>query len=1254
MNKLLSESPQKGVNRMLQGMPVFALCTSRIHNPEVRESVLAFVQEAHSRGYGVLVFNASLEQSADGKGNASCYSVFDLIPFQITDMIVVMRETINNRTVTDTIAQIAKEHRIPLLSYDGKMDGIPSVYSYSNQAFDDLLEHVFGVHQCQRVDFLTGIRGHYGSECMVMAYREALRRHGLPFEEERVGYGEYWEDPAIQETERFLSIDTPQAIVCVNDEMALAVCAVLRHHGLRVPEDVIVTGADSIVREQYHTPRLTTCVKDYAKLSAAAIDTAELILDGEDVNLEISISPEVRISESCGCCITEQRDQNDAVRKLYRHLKLCVHQESEEHWMLGDMLERRQPTVIDYLEVISRHIPAEAYLCLRDCLAPDLAEQDLRHFGDESELMSTVMRKRGENQFSIIPRGRLLPGFEELLTEGRTVYFNTVFFQNEVYGYYAYYGYNVDEESFKLPKFIHTAGNVIGSSLATARLQLMNERLMTARVRDSLTGMLNLQGVMKTLSERLQTVRSEEETLTMVVIGLNRLRQLNSIFGRAEGDQALLVLADAISDTTDSDAVAARIGGDEFLIAFFSSDLLVSTADALISVLKKRLQSYNQVSGKSYTIEISIGRVTSKVEAALSLESMLNEAITIKDASLANTHDSSEPHAAAVSEAEKAQMERVINENLLTYYFQPIVNAKNGTIYAYEALMRMTGGIKIPPLTLLSYAASAGRLYEIEWLTYNNVLKAVRGRIDAFCDKKIFVNSIPGHFLSDTDFGKLREQYGDILPQLVVEFTEQAETEGEELRQIQDRCTANRMDIAVDDYGTGYSNISNLLRYSPNYVKIDRSLIADIHEDPKKQHFVTNIIDFAHANGFMALAEGVETADEMRAVIRFGADLIQGNYTALPDAVPIPAVPSHISAQICKFSATAAKQIMQKTYIPEVGEISFRLPVLDAEHYTDLFISSPEAEIIGDFNEASALRIRIKDDTNVHILLRNVRFSAAQQGPAIILGRNCNVTLEFEGDNRMDVGGILVPENSTLYLTGRGNLSIRADDSRAFAIGNDPDYACGDINIDLAGCLNIISNGNQCVGIGGGIGKGQRIKVCGTKLFIEMSGKDGVGVGVLDGFADLELSGCEADFSLRMAKSMAVGACEGAPKILCTTASLTIRSSGTFVGGIGSATGGGSIMLKDSALETVLTGQSIMIVGSGDSAPEVSVRKSAVSIRAEGTRALDFGSFEGDAALTVVDCDMNIMIQSARALHFAANPNRFIVSGGRLSVAINQ
>ena len=1239
---------------MLNNRLVFALCTSRIHNPEVLESVNKFAEEAHRRGYAVLVFNSSLDQNPNSLHEQSCYSVFDLIPLQIVDMIVIMSEAIANRVVTNTIAAIAKEHRIPILSYDGKMDGVPSLYSYSNQAFSALLDHVFGEHQCKRVNLLTGIRGNYGSECMVMAYSEALRKYNLPFEEERVGYGNYWETPAKEAAERFLAHDTPDAIVCVNDEMAIAVCAVLRSHGLRVPEDVIVTGSDGIIKERFHIPRLTTCIKDYDRLCAAFFDTAELILDGEDVSLDTEIKPLLRISESCGCFVTEQRDQNQAIHDLYDRLQICMAQESEEHWLLGSMLERQQPTVIDFLDVIAGCIPENSYLCLRDSLSVDLTANSLQQFADSTELMSVVMHRRKEKQFAIIQRAVLIPGMDDILSSGRTILFNSIYMQDEVYGYYAYYGDDLDEESFKLPKFIHTTGNVIGSCLATSRLQTMNERLVAARVRDSLTGMLNLHGALKALTERIHNEKHDDERLIMIVIGLNRLRQINSIFGRAEGDQALLSLANAITDSIDSDVTAARIGGDEFMIAFFESDLQINTSEALIGVLKKRMQSYNQVSGKSYTMEISFGRVSADLSGTLSLEALLAEAVTMKDAQ--RKSGSEAPEKPSLTDAEAAQMERVLNENLLSYCFQPIVNAKTGQIFAYEALMRTAGGMKIAPLTLLTYATQAGRLYEVEWLTYNNVLKYIAANLEKFADKRIFVNSIPGHFLNETDFLKLREQYSALLPQLVVEFTEQAETEGEELSMIQARCARNHMAIAVDDYGTGYSNISNLLRYSPNYVKIDRSLISSIHEEPKKQHFVTNIIEFAHANGFMALAEGVETVEELRAVIRFGADLIQGNFTSVPNELPVPAIPTHIEAMIAKFSASAEKQIMQKTYMLSEGEDMVHLPRLDAEHFTDLFIAQPFIEIIGDFHETSGVHIKVKDDTDCHIILRDVHFNLPQQivAPAIMLGKNSNVTVEFQGDNRMDNGGILVPESSRLHLTGNGNLSIRADNSTAFAIGNDPDLACGEINIDLAGILTILSNAGQCVGIGSGYGKGQKISVTGTRMFFEMTGKSGVGIGFHEGNAEIMISGCEADFSIRMASCIAIGCMDGKPDILCNTACITASGSGTFVGGIGSETGGGTITLRDSTINEEFTGQNAIGIGSGDSSPAISLRQCNATIRLEGNHAMDIGSFSADAELTLIDSNFDIAILSAKAQHFSANPNYLVQTGGTSEVSINR
>ena len=119
---------------------------------------------------------------------------------------------------------------------------------------------------------------------------------------------------------------------------------------------------------------------------------------------------------------------------------------------------------------------------------------------------------------------------------------------------------------------------------------------------------------------------------------------------------------------------------------------------------------------------------------------------------------------------------------------------------------------------------------------------------------------------------------------VVVELTEEAELKDEDLERLKAFFERLKIDIAVDDYGTGYSNVSNLLRYMPNYVKIDRSLLSEIQNHPQKMHFVREIIDFCHDNQIVALAEGIETAEELKTVIHLGVDLIQGFYTGKPSA----------------------------------------------------------------------------------------------------------------------------------------------------------------------------------------------------------------------------------------------------------------------------------------------------------------------------------------------------------------------------------
>lgn len=95
-------------------------------------------------------------------------------------------------------------------------------------------------------------------------------------------------------------------------------------------------------------------------------------------------------------------------------------------------------------------------------------------------------------------------------------------------------------------------------------------------------------------------------------------------------------------------------------------------------------------------------------------------------------------------------------------------------------------------------------------------------------------------------------------------MTEQTEISEDDLDRIRVRLEKNNMSLAIDDYGTGYSNTSNLLRYDPEVVKIDRSLISGIDQNPKAQKIVSKMVEYFHSSGYTALAEGVETSEELK------------------------------------------------------------------------------------------------------------------------------------------------------------------------------------------------------------------------------------------------------------------------------------------------------------------------------------------------------------------------------------------------------
>ena len=126
---------------------------------------------------------------------------------------------------------------------------------------------------------------------------------------------------------------------------------------------------------------------------------------------------------------------------------------------------------------------------------------------------------------------------------------------------------------------------------------------------------------------------------------------------------------------------------------------------------------------------------------------------------------------------------------------------------------------------------------------------------------------------------------GEYDPQSVIEITEEEDLDLEILN-MKRRSTVLSGLYALDDYGSGYSKEGNLITLDPDFIKIDISIIRGIESDPDKQEVVRNIVSYAHQRGMQIVAEGIETAAELRTSRALGADLFQGYFLSRPGAVP--------------------------------------------------------------------------------------------------------------------------------------------------------------------------------------------------------------------------------------------------------------------------------------------------------------------------------------------------------------------------------
>ncbi|MDR0986238.1 MAG: GGDEF domain-containing protein [Ruminococcus sp.] len=766
-----------------------------------------------------------------------------------------------------------------------------------------------------------------------------------------------------------------------------------------------------------------------------------------------------------------------------------------------------------------------------------------------------------------------------------------------------------------------------------------------------------------------EAVNNNDSTCGVIAFVIKGLDKVISFTGANEASKIIVHIAEYLkSYENPHNTFVGRTSYNEFNVILTDTygERCAKSAQKILDGINEKLSVMKENSGKYIRVYCGFYAFSAEEKDINSIISAVDFAAF--DAGQQNSFEpmefSAEDFAHSATEFAKLQaFDEVVNTNAVDYHFQPIVAASSGKILGYEALMRprKVGGFRFSPTEMLKIAAKQERSYDIEKLTVFNTFKILSDNADFFNDKKLFINVITSAMLQKHDYEKLLTDYSGLFGNAVLEVTENAYTSPENIELLSTRYRNLRTQIALDDYGSGYANGETLLSLHPQYVKIDRKLVANIDKDHKKQQLVANTIEYARSQSIMTIAEGIEREEELNTMISLGVDFIQGFYTSRPSPVFIKEIPADIRRKIIDYQLNhcdeTGKPLELLAEVPEDASYSY-----DAENdlytvnleesallgFSQLDITVKKLKIVGDVNSCPKFAVNIPADSKCELTLENARYTAFNL-PCISLGQNCELTLNLVGDNLLDTEGIRVPETASLKIVGDGNLEIRETMNNGVALGGSVSQDVGNIEITATGVLTLDCTGENTVAIGGGGSTNASIiMIKDTELKLNVQGQHCVGIGTFLGNSKITLDRSVITGEVNGKQAVGIGTISGYSNIICG-ANVKLHCSGEEVAVIGSlATSENDTIIMRGEYNLTANGIEMSLIGSVRGRTNISIKDGVINCYAEGNFIAGIGDPFGSGELYIENGLIDSHILSPMKIPVGIAKGRTVIAGGNI------
>ncbi len=589
-----------------------AVMISRVSAEFQRVLVENIEKRAASYGYYTLVYHSfgaygNNQEFVDGE-----MYLADMPDYENLDGIILVTDTFAETALADKIIDNVKRRATcPVVCVRRAVADYPAVLVDDENSMEGITRHLVEDHKYTDFCYVGGPEDHPDAINRITCFQRVLAEYGLECTDGNVFYGDFWRNCGDRAVEYLLDgrEKNPDVIVCANDYMAIAVMNALRDRGIRVPEDIAITGFDDISEAQASLPLLSTVRVDVAALAEHAVDMLNRLHIGETLDEKYEYIPtQIVVRQSCGCEIDNEKQVELGLREYFNEMNRYLNYNMQTIFMSIDGETAKdvdELAQVVYTYVFNNVNFRDFFFVMNEY---DWGTQDSADFNGFTEKVHLRMAIQ-ENLLlghidHVFDFHDVLPE-EYVYDEPCAYYIVPMHYQTSCFGYCMI---NYKEGSPNGAFFQYLVTNICNAYESIRIRQKMNlliDQLQNMSISDILTGLYNRHGFENDSKAMYRKAVNENRSLCIMGIDMDGLKTINDTFGHAHGDIALKAIANAISAACYADETCYRVGGDEFQV--LALDYTEEMATIFIERLNGFLDDYNARSKRPYIVQASYG-----------------------------------------------------------------------------------------------------------------------------------------------------------------------------------------------------------------------------------------------------------------------------------------------------------------------------------------------------------------------------------------------------------------------------------------------------------------------------------------------------------------------------------------------------------------------------------------------------------------------------------------------------------------------